>query len=46
MNKNNLRFLVSSFIGYWTDNIKGWSDKLSKEGENTPYIPIGKCSPL
>jgi hypothetical protein len=24
MNKNNLRFLVSSFIGYWTDNIKGW----------------------
>ena len=43
MNNKNLRFIRVYPLGYWTDNVKG---NPSKEGEDTPYIEIGKCSPL
>jgi hypothetical protein len=42
MNNKNGRFLYFYYLGYWTDN-RG--DKLFVEGENTPYIQIGKCVP-
>lgn len=41
MNKNSLRFLSVYIVGYW-----GSDDKSTHEGENTPSISIGKCSPL
>ena len=48
LSKRNLRFFMVSHIGYWSD----WPDELtgknksSVEGANTPYMEIGKCSPL
>ena len=45
MNKKNLRFLVAYLFGYWTDSIPGDKSPLV-EGENTPSVDIGKCSPL
>ncbi len=37
MNKANLRFQIYYQVGYVSDQ---------KEGPDTPYIGIGKCSPL
>jgi len=42
-NKDHLRFLYIYPIGYWDDDNK--SD-LFKEGDNTPALGIGKCSPF
>ena len=44
MNKNSLRFLASHLYGYWTDNVL--SSNEFPEGEGTPYMEIGKCSPF
>lgn len=51
MNKNNGRYLAVSPIGYWSDIKKlpknaSPIDYLFLEGQNTPYIEIGKCSPM
>jgi len=43
-NKYNLRFLKIYPIGYWNE-FRGVM-KNYKEGNNTPYMEIGKCSPL
>ncbi|MDP1550487.1 MAG: hypothetical protein Q8L97_10060 [Nitrosomonas sp.] len=43
-NKRNNRFLATYMAGYVTDGI-GLGD-LFEEGSNTPYMKIGKCSPL
>lgn len=40
-NSRKLRFLYVYPIGYWSDDDKGG---LSREGENTPALAIGKCS--
>ena len=44
MNKKNLRFLSFYRAGYWTDGTG--RTVLGMEGDNTPAIEIGKCSPL
>ena len=48
MNKHNLRFVSTYLAGFWTDNIPrnipGAEDAHFIEGDNTPYIQIGKCS--
>ncbi|MEK6803935.1 MAG: hypothetical protein AABZ34_14895 [Nitrospirota bacterium] len=46
MNKNSLRFLSAYLIGYWTDAIPGNSSDAFREGGNSPFVEIGKCSPL
>lgn len=49
MNRTNMRFLHAYLVGYWTDNgdhrFKG-NPALFKEGENTPFLEIGKCAPM
>ena len=45
MNKENLRFLAFYPFGYWTTGTKGF-DKPVREGEDTPFIEIGKCTIL
>ncbi|MCM2288114.1 MAG: hypothetical protein NDI67_03720 [Sulfuritalea sp.] len=40
-NNRNLRFLYVYPIGYWSDGDKSG---MSREGENTPALAIGKCS--
>jgi hypothetical protein len=45
LNKNNMRFLNAYLIGYWSDGqTKGLL--LGAEGDNTPSIEIGRCTPL
>jgi hypothetical protein len=44
MNKNNLRFVLTYLIGFWSDNIPGAPDLYFKEGENTPFLARGRCS--
>jgi hypothetical protein len=44
MNKKTLRFLVTYPVGYWADNVV--DAEWAKEGANSPYMAIGKCSPL
>jgi hypothetical protein len=39
-NKKNLRYMKSYLVGYVNGGIAG------KEGEDTPNIEIGKCSPI
>lgn len=46
-NNTNLRFLFFHSVGYWNDGDafrRLFPD--SKEGDNTPAIGIGKCSPI
>lgn len=45
MNKNNGRYLQIYPTGYWNDR-KSKEGNYINEGANTPYIEIGKCSPL
>lgn len=40
MNKDSLRFLYSYLSGYWDRSA------LASEAGDTPYIAIGKCSPM
>jgi hypothetical protein len=40
MNKDSLRFLYSYLSGYWDRT------PLGSEAGDTPYIAIGKCSPM
>lgn len=42
-NNRKLRFLYVYPIGYWSDDDKG---AMSREGDNTPALAIGKCTPL
>lgn len=42
--QKNGRFIVSSPIGYISS--KGYTDGIRKEGGQTPYMEIGKCSPF
>jgi hypothetical protein len=42
-NSRKLRFLYVYPIGYWSDDDKG---SMSREGDNTPALAIGKCTPL
>ncbi len=42
MNRKNLRFLTSSMLGYYTDNLSGFEDVR----KGSLYVGIGKCSPL
>ncbi len=46
MNKNNLRYLLIYPVGYWTDNKNAPKHDPFAEGEDTPRMEIGKCSPL
>lgn len=39
-NKKNLRYMKSYLVGYVNAGIAG------KEGEDTPLLEIGKCSPI
>lgn len=41
-NSKKLRFLYVYPLGYWSDDN---SSGILKEGENTPALAIGKCSP-
>ena len=41
MSSGTLRFMLVYQMGYVIDGTEGM-----KEGENEPYIAIGKCSPL
>lgn len=43
LNNRTLRFLYVYPIGYWSDGDK---TGMSKEGDNTPALVIGKCSPV
>ena len=43
MNKERLRFLYIYPFGYWSDNNKV---NMLKEGKNTPFMEIGKCSKI
>lgn len=42
-NKNNLRYVKTSIFGYLVGDDKNFK---FKDGENTPFIEIGKCSPM
>lgn len=42
-NKQNLRFMSTYMVGYVTDGIQNSG---SREGENTPIIRGGVCSPI
>ncbi len=42
-NSRSLRFLYVYPIGYWSDGDK---PGMSREGDNTPAVAIGKCSPV
>ena len=44
-NKNNLRYVKSSIFGY-TSVGSPFGKSVIKDGENTPFIEIGKCSPM
>lgn len=45
--KGTLRFINSHAMGYWHDQNPLVENKYrSKEGADTPFIEIGKCSPL
>lgn len=50
MNRTNRRFLHAYLMGYWTDRSGEpgamGNPYLFKEGENTPFVEIGTCSPL
>lgn len=47
-NRNSLRYMKVYLIGYWNDGNPAdrASVQLFAEGDNTPSIEIGKCSPL
>jgi len=45
MNRNSLRFIAAHLFGYWTADIPSPSGEF-QEGRFTPYLLIGKCSPL
>ena len=44
-NKNNLRYIKTSTIGYIHVGSK-IGKGVVKDGENTPFMEIGKCSPM
>ncbi|MDM7941609.1 MAG: hypothetical protein QUV35_03175 [Hydrogenophaga sp.] len=44
-NKENGRFLRTYTLGYYNDT-PGKVDFFGAEGENTPAVEIGKCSPI
>lgn len=58
MNKHNGRFISSYMHGYWDDGLNDiikktnrielhpFYDTVREEGENTPYLQIGKCTSL
>jgi len=58
MNKHNGRFILSYMHGYWDDGLNDFIKKTDKselnpfydvvgeEGENTPFLQIGKCTSL
>lgn len=43
--KKTMRFLSGYLIGYWSDDV-GSTSQVFSEGQNTPNLTIGKCSPL
>ena len=46
MNNNNLRYLLVFPFGYVSDNIKDEDGTIIiKEGESSPFLEIGKCTP-
>jgi len=46
MNKNNLRFISDYSFGYYNESPKGKIGVFFEDGWDTPFIEIGKCSPL
>lgn len=48
MNKHNLRYIRTYILGYYNLNVKDANGNVKKEGKgsSTPYIEIGRCSPL
>jgi len=48
MNKHNLRYIRTYILGYYNLNVKDDNGKVKpeEEGSSTPFIEIGKCSPL
>ncbi|MEO8377895.1 MAG: hypothetical protein ABI579_09515 [Candidatus Sumerlaeota bacterium] len=44
-NKQNLRFMSTYMVGYVTDGIQNSGGLENKEGDNTPIIRGGVCSP-
>lgn len=46
MNSKTRRFLSSHQLGYFSDGATKTSIPIFKEGANTPYMEIGKCSSL
>lgn len=46
MNRISGRFLSVYPIGYWSDDMNVKGETRFREGANTPFMEIGKCSPL
>jgi hypothetical protein len=44
MNRETLRFMSIYMFGYWTDDKSKSAGK--EEGDDTPALTIGKCSPF
>lgn len=45
-NKQNLRFMSTYMVGYVTDGLQNSGTLESREGENTPIIRGGACTPV
>ena len=45
-NKNNLRYTKAHIFGYVNVGSKTYSGFEMKDGQETPYMEIGKCSPM
>lgn len=46
LNNKSLRFLYVHYIGYWDEGVMKDIFPDMKEGDNTPAMGIGKCSPI
>jgi len=49
MSKKTLRYIMFYTAGYWNEPRKAWDGNNTitmEEGDNTPNVQIGKCSPM
>ncbi|MFC5696512.1 hypothetical protein ACFPU0_13200 [Pseudomonas sp. GCM10022186] len=46
VNRVNGRFLLIYPRGYWSDNLNAKEGEIGRQGDNTPYMLAGKCSPI
>ncbi len=45
-NRKNMRFLLSYTVGYWNDTISETGKGKGTEGDDSPYISVGRCSAI